>query len=121
MTMESLQATAARLARQDPSLGLPGEYLECASRLLSAAAGMSPRSIRERFDEIACATNGDPAVKPMRHVSETDVAKAWLRALGMFTTLTPVEQRRAVAAYVGDAAPLWERVIASWPLQPVRC
>ena len=116
-----LVATAARLANQDPAVGLPGEYLDMASRLLSVSAGMSPMSIRERFDEIACATNGDPAVKPMRHVSETDVARAWLRSPATFSALPPAQQRRAVAARLVTETSLWDRVTRSWPMEAASC
>jgi hypothetical protein len=118
--MEPLVAMAARLANQDPAPDT-AEYLDMASRLLSAAAGMSPMSIRERFDEIACATNGDPAVKPMRHVREVDVAKAWLLSPATFSAITPAQQRRAVAARLVTETSLWDRVRRSWPLEVHLC
>ena len=107
---ETLRATAARLADQDPSLGLPGEYLDLTSRVLGAATRMSPTSIRAWLDEIAASTNVDP----------DDVARVWLKSLG-FPALTPAQQRRAVAAYVGNAVSLWDRVRRSWPMEAASC
>ena len=110
MTMESLQATAVRLARQDPAFGLPGEYLDLTSRVLGAATRMSPTSIRAWLDEIAASTNVDP----------DDVARVWLKSLG-FPALTPAQQRRAVAARLVTETSLWDRVRRSWPLEVHPC
>ena len=117
---ETLRATAARLADQDPSLGLPGEYLDIAIRVLAAATRMSISSIQDRLDEIACATNGDRSLTPMRHVTSVDVARVWLKSLG-FPALTPAQQRRAVAARLVTETSLWDRVRRSWPLEVHPC
>jgi hypothetical protein len=122
MTMEArLQATASRLANQKPTDSPRGEYLDLAVRLLVGATRLPPACVRDRLDEIAGATNADETLNPNRPVTSIDVARVWLQSLAAFPALTPAEQRRAVAVYVGDAASLWACVSASWPLQPARC
>jgi hypothetical protein len=117
-TANPLILTATRLANQDPSIGPAGEYLDIAIRVLAAATRMSISSIQDRLDEIACATNGDRSLTPMRHVTSVDVARVWLNSLTTFPTLPPVEQRELVAQSVHeDVLLLWQRVRRSWPME----
>jgi hypothetical protein len=119
--MQTSVLLASRLANQDPAVGLPGEYIILAVRVLAGATHLPPATIRAWLDEVVRTTNADPALTPRRPVTTVDVAKVWLASVTTFPALLPVEQRRAVAAYLGDGASFWERLIASCPLGSARC